>query len=178
MLNAERGLVHVYTGDGKGKTTAALGLAARILGWGGRVCMVQFIKGYADIGEAHFANDLGDRFVLRQFAGDPGRAIGEKKVLQRREEARAALEFAKSAVQSAEYDLVILDEINNALHYGLVETTEVVSLLQARPPAVELVLTGRDAPEQVIEAADYVTRMIEVKHPYQRSIPARRGIDY
>lgn len=178
VLNIGHGLVHVYTGDGKGKTTAALGIALRVLGWGGRVCVVQFIKGYADIGEARFAADSGGRFELRQFARDATRAIGEQDVLQRRDEARAALEFAARAVESGEYDLVILDEVNNALHYNLIDTADVISLIERRPPRTELVLTGRNAPDAIVQMADYVTSMTAVKHPYQQNRPARRGIDY
>ncbi len=174
----ERGLVHVYTGDGKGKTTAALGLAFRALGWGARVCMVQFIKGYPDIGEAHLAEDLGDRFVLRQFAVDPTRDIDEAEVKRRREQAEAAMEFAQQVVSGGEFDVVILDEINNACHYGLVDATQVVSMIHSRPANVELVLTGRNAPDAIIEQADYVTEFKLVKHPHQRGIQARRGIDY
>lgn len=174
----ENGLVHVYTGDGKGKTTTALGLALRALGWGARVCMVQFIKGYPDIGEARFAREMGNRFIVRQFAKDHKRAIGEESVLKRREAARRAMEFAQDVVSSGEFDLVILDEINNAMHYGLIEVEQTVSLIEQKPKHVELVLTGRSAPEQIIAVADYVTRMEPVKHPYESNIPARRGIDY
>lgn len=178
MLNIEPGLVHVYTGDGKGKTTAALGLALRVLGWGGRVCVVQFIKGYADIGEARFAANFGDRLVLRQFASDSTRAIGEQDVPKRREEVRAALEFAKQTIESGEYDLVILDEVNNALHYNLIDLADVIPLIDHRPPGTELVLTGRNAPNAIVRKADYVTSMDAVKHPYQQNRPARKGIDY
>ena len=174
----KKGLVHVYTGDGKGKTTAALGLAFRALGWGARVCMVQFIKGYPDIGEAHLAEDLGDRFVLKQFAVDPTRCIDEAEVIRRREQAEAAMSFAEQVISGGEYDVIILDEINNACHYGLVDVPRVISMIQARPAHVEVVLTGRNAPADIIEKADYVTELKLVKHPYQKGIQARKGIDY
>lgn len=177
-LDIGRGMVHVYTGDGKGKTSAAMGLALRVLGWGGKACVVQFIKGYPDIGEAHFAREFGERFVLEQFAADSERAIGEEKVLRRREAAEAAMAFAERVVSGADYDLVVLDEINNALHYGLLETARVLRMLASRPSGVEVVLTGRNAPPEIVEAADYVTEMSLVKHPYQQGISARRGIDY
>ncbi len=174
----QRGLVHIYIGDGKGKTTAALGVGLRVLGWGGRVCMVQFIKGYSDIGEAHFAAAFPDRFELRQFALDVSRAIGEAKVRERREAAREALEWAKGVIDSGENDLVILDEINVALRYGLIQSSDVLAIIQNRPPHVELILTGRGAPPELMEAADYVTEMRPIKHPYEQGIPARKGIDY
>ena len=174
----KKGLVHVYTGDGKGKTTAALGLAFRALGWGARVCMVQFIKGYPDIGEARLADDLGDRFVLKQFAADPTRSIDEAEVVRRREQAEAAMKFAEQVVSGGEYDVVILDEINNACHYGLIDVPRVISMMHSKPAHVELILTGRNAHTQVIEEADYVTDLKLVKHPFQKGIQARKGIDY
>ncbi|OFX17984.1 MAG: cob(I)yrinic acid a,c-diamide adenosyltransferase [Armatimonadetes bacterium RBG_16_58_9] len=174
----DKGLIHVYTGAGKGKTTAALGLALRALGWGARVCVVQFIKGYADIGEARFAGAFGERFVLRQFASDNARVISEHDVRARRREAHDAMEFAEGAVGGGEYDVVILDEINNALHYGLLDMSRVLAMLKNRPKRVEVVLTGRNAPPDIIEAADYVTEMRPVKHPHKRGVNAREGVDY
>lgn len=174
----EKGLVSVYTGPGRGKTTAALGLALRVLGWGGRVCMVQFIKGFAELGEAKFAAEFGDRFVLRQFADDKSPSIREVDVLARRKAAEDALSFAEEAVAGGEYDLVVLDEINNALHYGLVSAARVIRLIEDRPVNVELVLTGRNAPDEIVEIADYVTDMKLVKHPFEKGITARRGVDY
>lgn len=174
----DKGLVHVYTGGGKGKTTAALGAALRALGWGGKVCMVQFIKGYGEIGEAKFARGSSERFVLRQFAIDVSRNIDEQKVSERREAAGAAMAYAAQVVQGGEYDLVILDEINNACHYGLIEVSQVLKLIQTKPANVELILTGQNAPSQIIEAADYVTEMRSIKHPYDSGIQARKLIDY
>ena len=174
----KNGLVHVYTGGGKGKTTAALGVALRALGWGARVCVVQFIKGYDNIGEAHFAHSFGDRFVLKQFASDSARSIGEKDVKARREEVQAAMAFAEDVVASGKYDVVILDEINNALHYGLVEVGRAVALMEGKPADLELILTGRNAPPEIVEAADYVTEMRLVKHPLEKGVPAREGVDY
>lgn len=173
-----QGLVHVYTGDGKGKTSTALGLAFRALGWGARVCMIQFIKGYADIGEARIAREFEDRFVLKQFALDLSRAIGEAKVLERKRSAEEAMAWAEEAVRAGDHDLVILDEINNALHYGLIDARRVLEMISAKPSHVEIVLTGRGAPPAIIEAADYVTELRMVKHPFEKGIPARKGIDY
>ena len=172
------GLIQIYTGRGKGKTTAALGLALRAIGWGATVCMVQFIKGYADIGEAHFARDFPDRFALKQFAIDISRSIDEAKLVQRQAEVEAAMAYAETVVANGEYDIVILDEINNALHYGLVDTNRVLSMIERRPTNVELLLTGRNAPARIIEAADYVTDMKLVKHPHEKGIPARKRVDF
>lgn len=174
----ENGLVSVYTGPGRGKTTAALGLALRVLGWGGRVCMVQFIKGYAELGELRFAAEFHERFIVRQFAEDKSPSIRTDDVLARREAAEAAMAFTEEAVASGEYDLVILDEINNALHYNLVSLARVTKIIRGKPKHVELVLTGRSAPAEICEMADYVTEMSLVKHPFQKGITARRGVDY
>ncbi len=174
----ENGLVSVYTGPGRGKTTAALGLALRVLGWGGRACMIQFIKGYAELGEIRFAADYGERFLLRQFARDGSPSIRENDVVERRQAAEDALAFAEETIGEGKYDLVILDEINNALHYGLISLPRVVRLIENKPRHVELVLTGRGAPPEIIEIADHVTEMTLVKHPFQKGISARRGVDY
>jgi cob(I)alamin adenosyltransferase len=182
MSNTEKdtqpGLVHVYTGSGKGKTTAALGIALRAVGWGAKVCVVQFIKGYPEIGEFHFQKLAPKQFVLRQFAVDCTRNISKAKVARRQESVEAALEFARQTVSSSEYDVVILDEINNAVHCGLVGVHRVLELVKLKPEQVELILTGRNAAPEIIEAADYVTEMRAVKHPYEQGIGARKMVDY
>ncbi len=177
-MRIERGLVHVYTGDGKGKTTAALGLALRALGWGLRVMMIQYIKGYADLGEIKFAKEYGKNFAMHQFALDTSRDIPEEKVKARQAEVEKAMEFAEHAVNSGEYDLVILDELNVAIHYGLVDVKRVVELVEGKPASVELVVTGRNAPGQLAALADYVTESLMVKHPFEQGTMARPGIDY
>lgn len=174
----EKGLVHVYTGEGKGKTTAALGVALRAIGWGMRVCVIQFIKGYSDIGEALFAKRYPEQLTLRQFAIDPARNIDKCKVAQRKHQCEEAMKFAECTVMSEEYDLVILDEINNAIHYGLIDALRILNLIENKPGRLELILTGRGAPQEIVAAADYVTEMKQIKHPYEQGIPARKGIDY
>ena len=171
-------MVHVYTGDGKGKTTAALGLALRAMGWGARVCMVQFIKGYAEIGEGRFAREMGERFVLKQFACDPCRNIAEAKLKQRKQACEMALGFAEEVITGGNYGVVILDEVCNAVHYGLIDCARIMELIERAPANVELVVTGRNAPPALIEVADYVTEMRSVRHPHEKGTPARRGIDY
>lgn len=174
---AERkGLVHVYTGDGKGKTTAALGLALRAAGHGMRTYIAQFLKGQ-DYGELHALERLSPWVVIEQF-GRPGFVHVKGVTPEDRAMAVRGLTCAREAMGSGAYDLVILDEINVALYFGLIELEEVLALLEDRPEHVELVLTGRGAPEELLERADYVTEMREVRHPYQRGILARKGIEF
>ena len=175
---SSKGLVHVYTGEGKGKTTAALGVAMRAIGWGVKVCVIQFIKGYADIGEALLAQRFSDHLTLKQFTIDLSRSIDDQKACQRKHESEEAMAYAEDAVNSNKYDLIILDEINNAAHLKLIETPRILKLIKQKPDRLEMILTGRDAPQEIIDAADYVTEMRQIKHPYQRGIQARKGIDY
>ena len=173
----ERGLTQVYTGNGKGKTSAALGLALRAIGWGFKVHMIQFIKG-GDFkhGELHIIEQLPD-FKLKAFGR--GRYITEDPPLEEDIKlAEKALKFARKIINSGEYDIVILDEINVALHLKLIKTNEVVELIENKPKHVELVLTGRYAPSEIIEVADLVTEMREVKHPYTQGSLGRKGIEY
>ncbi len=170
-----QGLVQVYTGSGKGKTTAALGLALRAAGQGLRVCIVQFMKGI-EYGELRSLANVPEVSV-RQFG--EARWVRPSDIREAdRELARQGLEHARRQVQAGACDLLILDEVNVALAYKLLEVEAVLSLLRERPPETEVVLTGRGAPAAILEEADLVTRMVEVKHPYQRGVPARRGIEY
>jgi cob(I)alamin adenosyltransferase len=169
------GLVQVYTGDGKGKTTAALGLALRAAGWGYRSFIGQFMKGQ-DCGELHSLTLLSPLVTIEQFGqphflrlGDP---LPEDIALTARGLARI-----RKVLGSGGYQIVVLDEICVALHFRLATVEEVLGLIRGRPAGVELVLTGRRAPQAILDAADLVTEMVEVKHPYQRGIPARRGIE-
>ena len=170
------GLVQVYTGDGKGKTTAAFGLALRALGRGLRVFIIQFLKGGFDFGELHVADKLPGLEVRAFGCGRFITASGPSQ--EDIEEAQKALKLAREVVMSGEYDIVILDEVNVALHFGLVELEDVLDLIRNKPEHVELVLTGRRAPEELIEVADLVTDMREVKHPYRRGMPPRPGIEF
>lgn len=169
------GLVQVYTGEGKGKTTAALGLALRALGRGLRVFMLQFLKG-DDTGELHAGRLFGDRFIIEQ-TGLKGFIRRDRIAEADIHRAQAALQRAREVLTSGDYDLVILDEINVAMYFELIPVREVLHLLQDRAPYVEVVLTGRYAPEEIIAAADLVTEMKNIKHYYQAGIPARRGIE-
>ena len=188
MPPLSQGLVQVYTGDGKGKTTAALGLAMRAVGHDLRVCFVQFAKSDRDKGERRSAERLAPDLEIHAFAashwGDPGKApSGTPWWLlppsdEDRSKAQEGLLFARRAVVEGDYDLVVLDEILAALTHNLVSLDQVMDLIRAKPPQVELVLTGRNVPEEIIAVADLVTEMKAVKHPFARGVNARRGIEY
>jgi len=176
MPRFEKGLVQVYTGDGKGKTTAAFGLALRAIGRGLRVYVIQFIKGGFDYGELYVVDKLPN---LKLKAFGRGRFVTEKppsdEDLKLAEE---AFQLAKEVVEGGEYDMVILDEINVALNLKLISLEKVLKIIKNKPKHVELILTGRYAPKEVIEAADLVTEMREVKHPFKDGYQARKGIEY
>jgi cob(I)alamin adenosyltransferase len=172
----ERGLVQVYTGNGKGKTSAAFGLALRATGRGLKVYIIQFIKGGFDYGELYTVDKLPN-LTLKAFGR--GEFITAKP--PDKEDVRLAeqaLQLAKQTVNSGKYDVIILDEVNVALTLKLIDLEEVLKLIQNKPNHVELVLTGRNAPVQVIDASDYVTEMREVKHPYSKGYQSRKGIEY
>jgi cob(I)alamin adenosyltransferase len=174
-MTLERGCIQVDTGNGKGKTTAALGLALRAVGRGLRVCVFQFIKGGGPYGEHLIAEKLAPLFTIVQ-SGRPG-WVNTKDISEDRRVAQEALERARGLLTSGEYDLVVLDEINGAVGFGLVDVEQVLELMSLKPEKTELVLTGRNAHEKVIEAADLVTEMREVKHYYKAGVPARTGIE-
>ena len=170
------GLVEIFTGNGKGKTSAALGVVLRALGHGLRVHIVYFMKGDYPYGEQNVLSKLPNisfvTFGHEDFV-DPANVKPEE-----REQARQALKEAQTAVLSGEHDLIVLDEVNVAVAWKLVELEGVVELIKNKPENVELILTGRYANEKLIELADLVTEMTEVKHPYREGITSRRGIDY
>ena len=176
------GLVLVHTGDGKGKTTAALGLALRAWGDGLRVLILQFIKGGWKYGElqaiaALRESDAGGTIELQQL----GKGFTRKGNIAEAEHQRAAQEAlakAQEAITCGKWDLVILDEINYAVKFGLVSVKDVLTLLSQRPKNLHVVLTGRDAAPEIVKRADLVTEMRLVKHPYQQGIQAQRGIEF
>ena len=176
MPKLEKGLVQVYTGNGKGKTSAAFGLALRATGRGLKVYVIQFIKGGFDYGELHVLDRLPN-LTLKAFGR--GKFITSKP--PEKEDvrlAKEALNMAKEIVESGDYDIVILDEINVALHLKLIEIKEVTNMIKKKPENVEIVLTGRNAPEELIELADLVTDLKEIKHPFNKGYQARKGIEY
>ena len=171
-----KGLTQVYTGDGKGKTSAAFGLALRAVGRGLKVYVIQFIKGGFDYGELYVVKRLPNfkmaAFGRGKFVTDVPPTEDDVKL------AKEAFELAREVVSGGEYDIVILDEINVALHLKLLGIDEVTDLIRNKPEHVELILTGRHAPPEVVEMADLVTEMREVKHPYSKGVPPRKGIEY
>jgi len=176
MPKLERGLIQVYTGNGKGKTSAAFGLALRAVGRGMRVFMIQFIKGGFDYGELYVVDKLPN-LTLKAFGR--GKFVTEKPAGKEDVElAGQTLALAEETIKGGRYDVVILDEVNVALSLKLISLEKVLRLIKEKPKHVELVLTGRDAPEEIIEAADLVTEMREIKHPYKKGLPARKGIEY
>ncbi len=170
------GLVEIYTGDGKGKTTAALGLGLRAAGHGLRVHLIQFMKGDPEYGELK---------VLDRIPGFTWEQSGLPTFVKWREPseedlrlARAGRKRAAEALAGGDVDVLILDEILCAVDYGLLTAAEVVELIEARPPQVELVLTGRGAPPEILARADLVSEVREVRHPFTGGVPARRGIEH
>ena len=173
------GIVIVYTGNGKGKTTASLGVALRAIGHGLRVCMVQFIKGEWHYGELNSIKKLEPDFELivagKGFIGiiDDDHAYEEHV-----RAARTALDIVEQKILLDTFDIIILDEINYAVHLGVLQLAEVLKILQNRPKHLSLILTGNHACEEIITLADLVTEMKEIKHPYKKGIKAKRGIDF
>lgn len=171
------GYVQVYTGDGKGKTTASLGLVCRAAGYGHRACIVSFLKGDPNYGELRFIREhmpMVDYHLAGRMnfvdPSDPDPADVEV--------AQEGFEHAARAVRSGDYHVVVLDEVNVAVGMGLVDERSLLQLLDERPEHVEVVLTGRDAPQSLLDRADLVTEMRMVKHFYEAGIPARRGIEF
>lgn len=175
-MKLEQGLIQVYTGNGKGKTTASLGLALRAVGRELKVCMIQFMKGGGPYGEQMAAERLAPYLTIIQ-TGRPGWVNKDNPHQKDKDLAAEALKTAYQAVNGGEYDLVILDEINGSVSMGLVPVEGVLELMRNKPHHVELVLTGRNAHESVIEAADLVTEMREIKHYYKAGVPSRVGIE-
>ncbi len=173
----ETGKVQVFTGEGKGKTTAALGLAWRAIGRDLKVFMVQFLKAPDTSGEHFSAKALHPYFVIKP--------MGRKGFIRRRGcepldqvMAEMALEEARSAMLGGEYDVIILDEINVAVHFRLLDVKDLLELIDEKPEKVELVLTGRYAHADVIEKADVALEMRKIKHHFDEGVPARKGIEY
>jgi cob(I)alamin adenosyltransferase len=169
------GLVHVYTGIGKGKTTASLGLAFRASGSGLKVLMIQFLKP---------SEEYGEQIAAKRFDGFDIVSMGIDHMVSdvTRDEdirlAKKALAYFSDVLKSGEYDLVIADEINVAMSWNLLTSEEVIEVLEGRKENTEVVLTGRGVPDEIIEYADLVTEMVMIKHPFDKGIGARRGIEY
>ena len=190
------GLIHIYTGEGKGKTTSALGMALRAVGGGLKVIMVQFLKTSNRYGELQGARKLKPGFEIVQMGPECVRLIEnpsaddgctgcmschvdpENPRVADLDAARKALEFAEQCLVSGEYNIVILDEINYTINFKLLTVEEVIEVLERRRESVEVILTGRSAHPKLLAMADYVTEMKEVKHPWRKDTEARKGIEY
>ncbi len=174
-----KGLIIVYTGNGKGKTTAALGMCIRAAGYKKRIKILQFVKGSWKYGELKGIELLKDFVDMEQVGEGFVGIIDDKKERSVHEAAaRAGLKYAGEVLHSGNYDIVILDELNVAVDLNLIPLTEVLDLVRSKPPLLHLVITGRGAKPELIEIADLVTEMREIKHPYQEGVLAQRAIDW
>jgi cob(I)alamin adenosyltransferase len=178
MTESRRGLILINTGPGKGKTTAAMGTALRAVGNGMRVLMLQFLKGSWHYGELDAVKSFGENFVMKQMGRGFVKVGGAETDAEDIRMVEAAWAEAEAAILSGEWDMVVLDEINYAIGYGMLDPARVAATLKARPEMVHVILTGRNAHASLVEIADTVTEMRQVKHAYEGGILAQRGIEY
>ena len=178
MSDIRRGLIIVNTGPGKGKTTAAIGTGLRAVGQGMRVLMLQFLKGSWHYGELDAVVAFGDKFVMKQMGRGFVKVGTEKPDPEDVRLVEQAWSEAETAIRSGIWDLVILDEINYAISYGMLDPAKVVESLKEKPEMVHVILTGRNAHPTIVEIADTVTEMRQVKHAYEKGVMAQRGIEY
>jgi cob(I)alamin adenosyltransferase len=176
MVRLKKGYVQIYTGNGKGKTTAALGQALRSAGNGLRTVIVQFMKDYK-YGELRSIRELNEWIRLEQFGNDAFVLSKQPPRDLDLEAARKAFEHAREAMLSGKYDIVIMDEVCVAMYFGLLRKEKVIALIEEKPDCIELILTGRYCSSELIERADLVTEMREIKHYYHKGVLARKGID-
>ena len=176
---SKNGLTIVYTGKGKGKTTAALGIALRATGYKKKICMIQFIKGSWHYGEMESSKLLEPEFEMVAIGKGFVGIIDDKSPKEDHQKvAKEAIKISNEKIQSGKYDIIILDEINYAVNLSLISLEDVLELIKSKPENGDLVLTGNYAKEEVIEVADLVTEMREIKHPFQKGIKAKEGIDF
>ena len=176
---SEKGLVIVYTGNGKGKTTAALGMALRAIGYEHKVCMLQFIKGSWHYGEMDSSKKLEPNFELIAIGKGFVGILDDNSSREEHEKyAEEALKICRKKIFSEKYDVVILDEVNYAINLGLIDIEEIKKIIKEKPSDLDLVLTGNYAKEEIIKLADLVTEMKEIKHPFKSGIKAKKGIDF
>ena len=178
MTDVRRGLIIVNTGPGKGKTTAAMGTALRAVGNGMKVLMLQFLKGSWHYGELDAVKAFGDNFVMKQLGRGFVKVGGAETDPEDIRMVEEAWRESREEILSAKWDLVILDEINYAISYGMLDPEKVVEALKQKPEMVHVILTGRNAHPKIVEIADTVTEMRQVKHAYEAGILAQRGIEY
>jgi cob(I)alamin adenosyltransferase len=178
MTDSRRGLILINTGPGKGKTTAAMGTALRAVGNGMRVLMLQFLKGSWHYGELDAVEAFGSNFIIKQMGRGFVKVGGAEADPEDIRLVREAWNEAREAIYSGEWEMVILDEINYAISYGMLDAALVVEALSGRPEMVHVILTGRNAHPSLVELADTVTEMRDVKHAYEKGVLAQRGIEY
>ncbi len=178
MTVLKNGLIIVFTGNGKGKTTAAMGQALRAIGQGLKVLMLQFIKGTWDYGELESIKRLDPDLVIRPLGKGFVRSKSKLDDNEAVENINQSWEQAENEVLSDKYDMVILDEINYVINFGLLPVDKMLTLLEKKPNRLHIILTGRNAHEKVIERADLVTEMVEIKHQYSKGIKAQKGIEF
>ncbi|HVP44243.1 MAG TPA: cob(I)yrinic acid a,c-diamide adenosyltransferase [Terriglobales bacterium] len=178
MADIRRGLIIVNTGPGKGKTTAAMGTALRAVGSGMKVLMLQFLKGSWHYGELDAVKAFGDNFVMKQMGRGFVKVGGAETDPEDIKMVEEAWNEARAAILSGQWDLVILDEINYAIGYKMLDPAKVAETLKQKPEAVHVILTGRNAHPSIVEIADTVTEMKQVKHAYEKGVMAQRGIEY
>lgn len=178
MQDIRRGLIIVNTGPGKGKTTAAMGTALRAVGQGMRVLMLQFLKGSWHYGELDAVQAFGDKFVMKQMGRGFVKVGAEKPDAEDVRMVESAWAEATHAIMSGIWDMVILDEINYAISYGMLDPAKVSETLKSKPEMVHIILTGRNAHPTIVELADTVTEMRQIKHAYEKGVMAQRGIEY
>ena len=169
-------MIHIYTGDGKGKTTAALGCALRALGHNKKVAVVQFLKPGIEEGEYKFSSQI-DGFEIIPSKG-ASFIISGKITKGDIEAAENSMRTSEEAISHKRFDMVILDELNVALDLGLVEEARAINMIKGGSPNIEIIITGRDAPKYLIDLADIVSEIREIKHPYKGGAPSRKGIEY
>ena len=170
------GLVLVNTGDGKGKTTASLGVAFRALGWGWKILIVQFFKGKWNPGEEKVIEKYSLPIDYKPFGS--GFTWEEKNKQKIKDECQKAWDFGKAHIQKADYDLIVMDEVNIAMHYNLIDTDDVINTLKKREKWLHVILTGRNAPDKIKKYADLVSEINAFKHPFEEGIPAQKGIEF
>ena len=175
----DSGLIIVYYGNGKGKTTAALGIALRAIGYDHNVCMIQFIKGEWNYGELYSSNKLKPNFELIVTGkGFVGIIDDDHPFDEHIQSSKNAIKIAKEKISSNRYNTIILDEINYAIKLNLITENEVISMLESKPTELNIIMTGNYLSKKILDLADLVTEMKEVKHPYKKGIRAKKGIDF
>ena len=172
------GMLLVYTGQGKGKTTAALGTVVRAMGWGHKPCVVQYVKGKWQTGERRFFEKAASLESLEYHVMGLGFTWESDDISRDKEAARAAWELSAKKIMSGKTPLVVLDEITYVINYGFISLQEVLGVFADRPPSVTVLVTGRKCPEEIMAAADLVTEMKDVKHPYKKGYKALKGVDF